>query len=111
LRDEYQDITAPITEHRCLSCHATGANSLSSQFATSFSKEEGVGCEACHGPGSAYATPEVMRDRERFIALGGPPPDQDTCRRCHGDAGFVYGEYLAKISHALPEHPSGSSHR
>lgn len=41
-------IPSPEQDYRCLKCHATGKG-ISSAIA-----KEGVGCEACHGPGSEY---------------------------------------------------------
>lgn len=41
-------ISSPETAKDCLKCHTTGGG-MSQQAAT-----EGVGCEACHGPGSEY---------------------------------------------------------
>lgn len=44
------NITSPEKNYECLKCHTTGKGRSE---ATS---SEGVGCEACHGPGSAYNT-------------------------------------------------------
>ncbi len=102
LREDYQDIIEPISERRCLECHYTGASELSSRYAETFSMQEGVGCETCHGPGSAYLDLEVMSDRDKFIANGGIIPDQQTCRRCHGNQDFDFEEMFAKIAHPKP---------
>jgi len=42
------EITSPEKDYRCLKCHATGKGISPSII------KEGVGCEACHGPGSEY---------------------------------------------------------
>lgn len=57
---------------RCLACHATREREL-----------EGVQCESCHGPGSAYSAPEVMIDVEKAVMAGLVLPAMDACRRCH----------------------------
>lgn len=41
-------IPSPEHDYRCLKCHATGKGT------TPEIVKEGVGCEACHGPGSEY---------------------------------------------------------
>lgn len=43
-------ITSPEKKTECLRCHSTGKGAVSSIV------KEGVGCEACHGPGSEYRT-------------------------------------------------------
>jgi len=42
------NITTPEKNYECLRCHATGKGRVESVI------KEGVGCEACHGPGSEY---------------------------------------------------------
>jgi disulfide oxidoreductase YuzD len=98
-RGEYHDIEDPSAEWRCLKCHVTGAQDQDALPATTLRKEEGVGCEACHGPGSAYVDPRVMADREAFLAHGGRIPDEATCLACHQDEGFVFQERLREIAH------------
>jgi hypothetical protein len=90
---------APLQLGRCRSCHITGAGDPSSRFAAGFRPEEGVGCEACHGPGGDYAVAGVMRDRARFLAAGGERPDELTCRRCHRDERFDYQAALRRLGH------------
>jgi len=59
-------------EERCLACHATEARKLPA-----------VQCEACHGPGSDYAQPEVMIDPEKAAMAGLVRPNVVVCERCH----------------------------
>jgi hypothetical protein len=102
IRDEYKDIEEPANEWRCIKCHVTGAQDHDAKFAAEFTEHEGVGCEACHGPGSAYIDPEIMADRERFLNNGGRIPDERTCRTCHEDDRFHFDERLPKILHPVP---------
>jgi hypothetical protein len=102
IRDEYSDIEDPSAEWRCLKCHVTGAQDFDSEVTAGFRQEEGVGCEACHGPGSAYVDAAVMADRELFLANGGRIPDEATCRGCHEDDRFDYAERLPLIAHPRP---------
>jgi YVTN family beta-propeller protein len=85
----------------CLKCHATGAGRPAST-AKSFSQNEGVGCESCHGAGSRYSPETVMRDRVLARKAGLRPVDEKTCRTCHaGGHGkpFDFGAAWAKIKH------------
>ena len=99
-REDYGDITDPSVEQRCLMCHVTAAQNPRANWAPGTGgSAEGVGCEACHGPGSDYMTEEVMRDRSSFLANGGRVPNELTCRECHRDEAFVFMERLTRIRH------------
>lgn len=101
-REDYKDIQKPQEEQRCLKCHYTGAQEKDAVYGPQWTKEEGVGCEACHGPGSAYIDLEIMKDHEKFLANGGMVPGETTCKKCHRDDGFKYDEYWKKIAHPYP---------
>jgi hypothetical protein len=104
LRPHYQDLEDPIADDRCLLCHVTGSQDPDSLFEVSYRMQEGVGCEACHGPGSRYATADVMTDREAFLANGGRIPNAETCRTCHRNSdNFDWAEYWPKIAHPKPQ--------
>jgi hypothetical protein len=104
LRPHYDDLGDPIEDSRCLLCHVTGLQRDESLFASSFREEEGIGCEACHGPGSLYMDPEVMADREAFLAAGGVVPDEAMCRGCHRNSErFDFEEMWPKIAHGGPQ--------
>jgi Cytochrome c554 and c-prime len=49
---------------RCLSCHTTGESPAGAVV------EDAVGCEACHGAGTDYATDDIMRNRLLALDLG-----------------------------------------
>ena len=100
LREENRDIENPIEETRCLKCHTTGAQRWPVDPTAVVRPAEGVGCEACHGPGSAYIEPEVMADSKRFLENGGNIPDELTCRGCHRDENFAFDEWWPKIKHS-----------
>ncbi len=103
LRPHYQDLEDPMTDDRCLLCHVAGAQDPDALFAPSFRAEDGVGCEACHGPGSLYADAAVMADREAFVAAGGRIPDVSTCRGCHRNSdNFDWDEWWPRIAHPRP---------
>jgi hypothetical protein len=99
-REEYREITDPSQDQRCLMCHVTAAQNPPAEWRSGArGTDEGVGCEACHGPGSAYIAPEVMTDRDAFLANGGRIPDELTCRHCHRDEAFDFIERLELIRH------------
>lgn len=104
LRPHYADLTDPISDHRCLLCHVTGHQDDDALFTESFRREEGIGCESCHGPGSLYMDPEIMTDRGAFLANGGIVPTESTCRSCHRRSEqFDYAEMLPEIAHGGEE--------
>jgi hypothetical protein len=101
IRDEYKDIEEPAEEWRCRKCHVTAAQDFEAKLAETFDDEDdGVGCEACHGPGSDYMDAEIMSDRQKFLENGGRVPDEETCRQCHEGLDFDYEERRPRILHA-----------
>ncbi|MDQ7779577.1 MAG: multiheme c-type cytochrome [Planctomycetota bacterium] len=103
-----EGIADPTTSERCLSCHVTGAGKPPDMFMPSFSPDEGVGCEACHGPGSAYSPRDTMDEANAAYAAGLIKPDEKTCIQCHNSKSptfkeFKYAEELEKIKHPVPE--------
>ncbi len=104
LRPQYDDLETPATDERCTLCHVAGSQDPDAIFASSYRTEEGVGCEACHGPGSKYATEEIMSDRDAFLANGGRIPDAGTCTSCHRNSdNFDWAELWPKIAHPKPQ--------
>jgi hypothetical protein len=82
----------PQESFECLKCHITGGGLDSSFFASTYRKEEGVTCEACHkGP---------------FITKAFRPKAED-CLKCHNNSvhrvhRFNFEEKSAKIAHPRP---------
>jgi hypothetical protein len=79
----------------------------------SFHMEDGVTCEACHGPSSDYSTYSAMRDQKVFLKLGGVLGSEHDCYGCHAahmsDAHcpfqyepFAAGKAMAAIAHPVP---------
>jgi hypothetical protein len=89
----------------CLECHTTGYNA--GGYKTGDAKAanfEGVGCESCHGPGSAYKKLSIMKDKAKSMENGLIEPSEEACKKCHNERskdfkGFNYEEYLKKIDH------------
>lgn len=87
---------ADATNAKCLKCHAPVAAFQS----------EGVTCEACHGAGSNYKTPTIMKDLAQAKTKGLIVPTEKDCLKCHGkglgnpnEKDFNYATYSAKIAH------------
>lgn len=104
----------PHEAPECLVCHVTGYGSPSEAFTERFKIEEGVQCEACHGPGSDYKTLRIMQNREEAIKNGliltfvADGSAEKQCRTCHNEKsptyrGFNFQKEWAKIAHPLPK--------
>jgi formate-dependent nitrite reductase cytochrome c552 subunit len=80
---------------RCTVCHAPDQDK----------GVAGVSCEACHGPGQAYAASYVMRDPELARAVGLSEGGEKTCLQCHTESAPSLGkfEYARKLE--LIRHP------
>jgi hypothetical protein len=77
---------APQQEPACLKCHATKASlgeGVVIDEKANYADNEGVGCEACHGPGSDYKSKNVMLDPEAARAAG--LIMNMGCRKCHNE--------------------------
>ena len=86
----------------CLKCHTTGAAQHAGNFASEFDVVDGVQCEACHGPGSAYWPEAIMRDMRAARTAGLQTITQSTCMPCHENAHdrpFDFDAALKKIAH------------
>lgn len=94
----------------CLKCHVSGYNLDPSMLGKKFKVEDGVQCETCHGPGSAYKDMKVMKDRELAIKNGLIVHDklQNFCIGCHNVESPTFvdmniDEAWQKIKHSVPE--------
>ena len=106
-------IDNPQTAPQCLECHATAFAVMDDIVNQKITMEEGVSCESCHGPGSAYAKKSVKTkvaagEIER-ASVGLWEVNEAVCTKCHKEEGnaffkeFNYEERLAKIAHPIPE--------
>ncbi len=94
----------PADSPNCLKCHAP----LSEK--TPELKEEGVGCEVCHGPGSAYKKMSIMKDHAESVKngmteYGSPEAIKKHCLTCHENAHettFDFEAAWGKIKHPRP---------
>ncbi len=93
---------------KCLKCHSTYYE-VPANLRAGIKPSEGVSCESCHGPGSAYKSYGVMKNRKKAIEKGLLIPNEKTCIKCHNKQspnfkGFDYKTYFAKIAHPTPKH-------
>ena len=101
-------IADPQKADECLRCHVTGHGAPADKLTDKWKKEDGVGCESCHGPGGDYWKMEVMKDKARAAAGGLVVPTEETCKGCHNPdspvfKGFDFTALSAKIAHPNPQ--------
>lgn len=101
-------IDNPRESPECLKCHVTGYGSDPSLFEPTYAKEEGVGCESCHGPGKDYKNMKIMKDIETAKANGLIIPTEEVCRKCHNEESPFYEPFdfeskFAQIAHPNPK--------
>lgn len=86
---------------KCLRCHVSGYKEPS---ADKYSMEEGVTCEACHGPGSDYWTMKIMQDKKTAMANGLVEPSEELCVKCHNKDSPTYKPFKYADAYKLVEH-------
>ncbi len=99
---------APNEAPECLKCHVTGGGMAKNVEAT-FKKEDGIGCETCHGAASGYKMIHAKGDKAKNKEAGMlvPGKDEKMCVTCHNAEsptfkGFKFNEMWAKIEHGKP---------
>ncbi|HOC38463.1 MAG TPA: cytochrome c family protein [Thermodesulfobacteriota bacterium] len=105
--DPNKDYTADAS---CLPCHATGYG----KPAEAGADLSNVGCESCHGPGSAYKSVKIMNKKayqadpaaahQAALAAGLVEPTEKLCVECHNDKsptwkGFDYAKMIEDVKH------------
>lgn len=83
----------PVENAVCLKCHTTGSGLDTSFYASTYRKEEGVTCEACHK--GAFRSKTYI-------------PQENDCVLCHNNSvhevpSFYYKKDCAKIVHPRPK--------
>jgi formate-dependent nitrite reductase cytochrome c552 subunit len=102
------DIADPAKSETCLKCHVTAYLAPAEQKAETYTMEEGVSCEACHGPGELYKSVKVMKSRELALENGMILPDEALCKGCHNPESptykeFKFAEAVKQIAHPTPK--------
>lgn len=103
----------PHKAKMCLGCHATASEEEDWQHGEEFHLEDGLQCEACHGPGSEYATEEIMKNKPHAVANGLRIYKREDCMICHRVKGshdavlkrkpFNLDEAFLTIAHPIPK--------
>ncbi|MBD3299640.1 MAG: hypothetical protein GF341_13370, partial [candidate division Zixibacteria bacterium] len=96
----WESLTAEEQKNdECIGCHSVGKDA-DGELIT------GVGCEACHGPGSEYKKMSIMKDHAKSVAAGLMTPDEEWCKRCHNPNNpnhetFVFDEFMKTGVHEV----------
>ena len=103
-------IADPQKDEACLKCHTTqgflGRETVINATGK-YEDAEGVGCEACHGPGSDYKSKKVMEDPAAAKAAGlVMNKTAEFCTQCHNEGspnftGFDFEKMWAEIAHPV----------
>ena len=93
---------------KCLKCHITAFGVPDSLLGKKYSVEEGVTCEACHGPGEKYKSMKIMKNKELALKNGLIEPTEEVCVTCHNEESptyrpFKYAEKVKLIDHSYPK--------
>jgi hypothetical protein len=106
-------IDDPQAAPECLKCHVTAFPVMDDLENQKITMEEGISCESCHGPGSAYYKKKTMEEITAGTldgaTVGLTMPTEETCTVCHTPEGnsfykeFDFEKYAAKIAHPIPE--------
>lgn len=99
-------ITDATKDPKCLKCHST-YDAVAANLRGGILATEGVSCESCHGPGSAYKSPAIMKNQALALKNGLIIPDEKVCKTCHNPENpfhkdFKFAEYAAKVAHPDP---------
>lgn len=99
-------IADPAADAACIKCHSTVGH-IDAKLVAGIKMEEGVSCESCHGPGSMYKSPSVMKRRDLALTKGLILPTEEVCKKCHNEESPTYKEFdfataSAKIAHPDP---------
>ena len=100
------NIADPSKDQKCLKCHST-YYSVPKDAINGLTENEGVSCETCHGPGSAYKAMNVMKDQALALKKGLILPTKEVCLKCHNKENpfykpFNFDEAVKKIAHPIP---------
>lgn len=101
-------IADPQKSDACLRCHVAGHGAPATSCIDKYKVQDGVSCEACHGPGGDYWKMEVMKDKAKAAAAGLVMPTEATCKGCHNAESptfksFDFASMSAKIAHPNPQ--------
>jgi hypothetical protein len=93
--------TPPNESPECLKCHGP-LYEKAQEFVN-----QGVACEVCHGPGSAYKKTSIMKNRAKSVENGlfvyvSQDDIKEKCVTCHTGEHFSFEASWEKIKHPVP---------
>jgi len=97
-------IADPTKEAKCLKCHST-FDKAPANLRAGITQQEGVSCESCHGPGSNYKSPTVMKDMKLAMKSGLIMPEKEVCLGCHNKENPFFKEFDFEAAKAKIAHP------
>ncbi|MGB8658394.1 MAG: cytochrome c family protein [Candidatus Zixiibacteriota bacterium] len=86
---------------KCLKCHVTGYKEPNGD---KYAIEEGVTCEACHGPGEHYWPMKMMQNKKLAMDNGLVEPTEALCVKCHNKESPTYKPFKFADEYKLIEH-------
>jgi hypothetical protein len=94
---------------KCLVCHVAGYEAPAELKGEKYSMEDGVTCEACHGPAGDYIKSHIKKDNKKQAAADGliiPTEElsKEICLKCHNKNSPTYKEFDYKKDVKLVEH-------
>lgn len=97
----------PQQAPECLKCHVTAFGVKKELVDSTCTQTEGIGCEACHGPGSEYRKLDKMKNHDLAMAAGLWEQNEKLCVKCHNTESpnykpFVFTEKVKKVLHPIP---------
>lgn len=107
---------SPQEAAECMKCHSTAWGMSEEALAASkITLKEGVSCESCHGPGSAYWKKKTMQQIYEGAldgtTVGLVTVDKAVCITCHNEESptfraFDFDEAHTAIAHPVPKKDS-----
>ena len=93
---------------KCLKCHIIGFGATAVEKGPKYDIAEGVGCEACHGPGEKYKDMKIMKDSKLAAENGLILPGEKECKKCHNPDSPTYKEFkfadaMKVVAHPIPK--------
>lgn len=97
----------PQKAPECLRCHVTAYGVKKELVDSTCTYDDGVGCEACHGPGSEYRKLNAMKEHDKAVAAGLWEQKETICIKCHNKESptykpFDFEEAVKKQTHLIP---------
>jgi hypothetical protein len=104
-------IDDPVNDWRCRKCHVTAYGVSADRLGAKYRDEDGVGCEACHGPGGDYLNkhygPNVNEQELKamgFKVYSDLSQRDQLCRACHNELSPTYKPFNVEAFSAAIRH-------